>query len=209
MSLPAFRPVSAASDARSRDDVSDETLHRILDAAGALFARFGIGRVKVADVAGEAGVSKATVYRYVSSKQSLVQLYGIREGRNFVDRVLRERWRSDLSPEDVPDLVAYMYVEARKHPVVAKLLFDEPAYLQREMGGSPDDFGQHAGALVDLLEPVAVRIGVADPRLTLEALLRMFISLLFWPPLTDGGGEPREDSVRPFFEMAVDPRSQP
>ncbi|BCW90311.1 hypothetical protein sos41_34790 [Alphaproteobacteria bacterium SO-S41] len=44
---------------------------RILDAAQALFWRYGVRRTSIDDVAAEAGVAKGTVYLYFDSKETL------------------------------------------------------------------------------------------------------------------------------------------
>lgn len=50
----------------------DEARHLLLDAAEACFARLGFDKTTVDDVADEAGVSRRTVYRYVSGRDELL-----------------------------------------------------------------------------------------------------------------------------------------
>jgi AcrR family transcriptional regulator len=49
-------------------------LDRILDAALRVFARLGLGRARMSDVAAEASVSQGTLYNYVESKEALFAL---------------------------------------------------------------------------------------------------------------------------------------
>jgi AcrR family transcriptional regulator len=49
-------------------------LDEILDAATRVFARSGLERSKMSDVAAEAGVSQGTLYNYVESKEALFRL---------------------------------------------------------------------------------------------------------------------------------------
>ena len=51
-----------------------DRLDRILDAALRVFARLGLGRAKMSDVAAEAAVSQGTLYNYVESKEALFAL---------------------------------------------------------------------------------------------------------------------------------------
>jgi AcrR family transcriptional regulator len=51
-----------------------DRLDRILEAALHVFARLGLGRAKMSDVAAEAGVSQGTLYNYVESKEALFAL---------------------------------------------------------------------------------------------------------------------------------------
>jgi AcrR family transcriptional regulator len=51
-----------------------DRLDHILDAALRVFARTGLERSKMSDVAAEAGVSQGTLYNYVESKEALFRL---------------------------------------------------------------------------------------------------------------------------------------
>lgn len=55
---------------------------RILDAAGALFAERGVEPVGMNDIARAAGCSRATVYRYFESRESLHNAYVHRHARS-------------------------------------------------------------------------------------------------------------------------------
>jgi AcrR family transcriptional regulator len=62
--------VVRSASAPGRDEAS-ETAARILDAAVAVFSRYGFRRASVDDVAREAGVAKGTIYLYHESKEEL------------------------------------------------------------------------------------------------------------------------------------------
>ena len=71
-------------DAPSTTDSSD-VADRILDAALTLVARWGVGKTSLADVAKEAGCSRATVYRVFSGgKNHLFAALGERELQAYV-----------------------------------------------------------------------------------------------------------------------------
>ncbi|MBN2207113.1 MAG: helix-turn-helix transcriptional regulator, partial [Candidatus Aminicenantes bacterium] len=46
---------------------------RIIDAAGELFVRNGLIRVRTEDIAGRLGISKATLYKEFSSKKEILR----------------------------------------------------------------------------------------------------------------------------------------
>lgn len=52
---------------------SNETLARILQAARACFARYGVQRTSMADVAKAAGVSRQTLYNTISGREELIE----------------------------------------------------------------------------------------------------------------------------------------
>lgn len=66
---------------------SDEARERLIDAAEACFERYGVMKTTVEDVATEARVSRATVYRYFEGRDELLLGVLMREGRRFLDRL--------------------------------------------------------------------------------------------------------------------------
>ena len=57
---------------------------RLVDAAAACFERYGVTKTSVEDIATEAHVSRATVYRYFEGgRDELVLCVGLREVRRF------------------------------------------------------------------------------------------------------------------------------
>lgn len=55
-----------------RPDVSDQRIPQIFEAAIGMFSSKGIDGASMAEIAGAAGVSKATIYHYFESKDSLI-----------------------------------------------------------------------------------------------------------------------------------------
>lgn len=62
------RPKKAAE---RKQDRSKRTAQQILNAALRVFARDGISRARIADIAAEAGISTSTLYEYYKSKEDL------------------------------------------------------------------------------------------------------------------------------------------
>lgn len=55
-----------------RPDVSEERTAQIIAAAVATFARLGFDKARMEDIAGEAGLSKGTLYLYFGSKDEII-----------------------------------------------------------------------------------------------------------------------------------------
>ncbi len=55
-----------------KPDVSEKRKVQILEAAAKVFARLGFERARVDDIAGEAGLSKGTLYWYFDSKDAII-----------------------------------------------------------------------------------------------------------------------------------------
>lgn len=101
---------------------------RLLDAAESCFSRFGIGKTTVADIAKEAHVSRATVYRYFAGRDAVVSGVILRE----TDRYLR---RIRPKVESQPDLGAAILefvevtVRAARRDETVGLLFNSDEAL--------------------------------------------------------------------------------
>lgn len=70
---------------------------RILDAVRTLVLDKGVGTVGMAEVAAAAGCSRATLYRYFDSRQTLYVAFAGREATQLIERVWRDH------PLDGPD----------------------------------------------------------------------------------------------------------
>lgn len=104
-------------------------LDSYLDAAARCFARHGIKRTSVQDVARELNINRATVYRNVGGVDDMVRLLVARE----LHALLRIVSDLDLNPTNGPavvvNLVATVVRYTRHHPVARKVLDDEPELI--------------------------------------------------------------------------------
>lgn len=112
-------------------DVAD----RILDAALTLVARWGVGKTSLADVAKEAGCSRATVYRAFSGgKQHLFDALGQRELKAYVLSVVEAIDEAD----DLADALTRGLVVAarllRDHEGAQFVLEHEPGLFMPFLG---------------------------------------------------------------------------
>lgn len=69
----------------------DEKLEKILRASGELFKKFGIRNISMDDICRDQGISKKTLYQYVSNKNDLIEkildLINQNEGQRHIERV--------------------------------------------------------------------------------------------------------------------------
>lgn len=61
----------------------NETQTRILEATGVVLVRHGQRKLSMSDVAGEAGVSRPTLYRWYPSKEALLEAFGLYEQTKY------------------------------------------------------------------------------------------------------------------------------
>jgi AcrR family transcriptional regulator len=129
--------------------------HQILDAAQICFARSGFHQTTMQDVAAEAGMSPANIYRYFTSKDAMIA------GMTERDRA---RILQDFAGiHDAPDMLSALEGLARKH------LIDEPCggavmalEIWSEAARNPD-----VGAMIRGIE-CAVHEGLCDVLLKLK-----------------------------------------
>ncbi|WP_067483133.1 TetR/AcrR family transcriptional regulator [Actinomadura hibisca] len=119
---------------------ADGTRERIIDAAQECFARFGVAKTTVEDIAAAAGLSRATVYRSVTGgREELILAVVLRDLRRFLD-LLAERLRAQPS---VPDAIVEGCVDAvafvRGDPTIARFLVPEAAgHMQAAVAGAAE-----------------------------------------------------------------------
>jgi AcrR family transcriptional regulator len=163
---------------------TDTTRERIIDAAEVCFARFGVAKTTVEDIAAAANLSRATVYRSVTGgRDELILAVVLRDLRRFLDR-LAERLREQRSVPDAVvegtlDAVAYV----REQPAIAAFLVPEAAgHMQAAVAQAAE---QVLAMCCDYVRPhfdAAQRRGVLradiDVEGTVEFLFRMITSLI-------------------------------
>ena len=154
------------------DDRSRLAAERILDAAGALFAERGVGRVGMAEVAAAAGCSRATLYRYFADRDELRTAFVHREARRVGEQV-----RADLTgvadpAERLTTAVLAAVRRVREAPTLA-------AWFRAADAG--------ATAALATSSPVIEALGrtVVDDPAAARWLVRVVLSLLAVPGADD------------------------
>ena len=123
---------------------------RILDAATALVARWGVTKTSLADVAKEAGCSRATLYRsFPGGKQQLFAAVGHRELAGYVDAIVEVVDEAD----DLADALTRGLVVAarllRDHDAAQFVLAHEPELLLPFLGFKQvDRLYSHVSAVI-------------------------------------------------------------
>ncbi|MFH1689852.1 MAG: TetR/AcrR family transcriptional regulator [Candidatus Eisenbacteria bacterium] len=96
----------------------------ILDVAAGLFARYGIRKTTVADIVREAGVARATVYKYFSSKEDVFQAVIDREIRDMLGRVREEVEKQSTTRDRLRAAVLTHTMEIRERVNVYRLTME-------------------------------------------------------------------------------------
>jgi AcrR family transcriptional regulator len=83
----------------------EEARRRLVAAAARCIARRGTGRISMDDVAAEAGVSRATVYRYYRTREDLILGVMLSRLDSAMDLVVRSLEAPGDAARSIPDLV--------------------------------------------------------------------------------------------------------
>ena len=173
-----------------------------LDAFARLVQEKGLERTRVRDVADAVGVNRVTVYRQVGTVRDLTHALFERELQRSLPDVTA--WASaDDAVSALVSLLADVVRVFRSHPVLTKVLEDEPhllgPYLLRDL---PEVLGRSAyvseGLLTWAME--AGRLARRDPARVGEWIARVLVTAVLAPP----GG-----SLEEFFDEGLRPLLQP
>jgi len=130
--LPAM-----AEDPRPRR--SEDTVARIVAAARQCFARKGVDRTRMEDIAAAAGMTRQNVYRYASGRDELVELALVECTREFAI-ILRDRLDPDLCDvrEGFIDQLSAAVSLGRESPEFVALTGALPRLRLNLLVGGPD-----------------------------------------------------------------------
>lgn len=171
---------SQSGPAGRRERAKEDKRHRIVDAAGALFAEHGVGGVTTQQIADRAGVAIGTLYLYASTKAELLILVQNQKFAIAVDDGLRAAG-ADLRGGVGTAAAVLALVE----PVVA-CIREQPengrTYLHELVFGDPSEpHRSHGLALSGRLENGLSGILVRDPRIVsadADSLARVIVAIV-------------------------------
>lgn len=179
-----------------------EPLDTYLDTAASCFARHGISRTSLPDIARELGVSRTTVYRRAVSIENLASLLLAREVRSLMVTVPALLHDAE-GPSSLAGLLAGVVRFCRDHPIVAKVLEDEQELIGPFLV-------RHLPAVVAQVRVAAVPLLVAamdgglirrcDPSALAELLVRQVVICIITPPEVD---------IAEFLERSLVPLLEP
>lgn len=154
---------------------------RIFEATFACVARYGIAKTTVEDVAREARMSRATVYRYFAGKDELVRETIAWETAHFFTRLAEVvAGIEELAPL-LEEALFFAHEAVEDHAVLQKVLQTEPELLLPEMSTEAERLITLVRAfLVPWLDREELCAGV-DRDAAAEHVARLFLSFLSAP----------------------------
>jgi AcrR family transcriptional regulator len=175
----------------------------VLNAAKSCSERWGLAKVTIDDIASEAGVSRATVYRmFPGGKDVLFDALRVRETEEFLIG-LRDHVEGSSSLEELlVRTVVHATRELRADEHFALMLASEPGEVAVELSieGLPRIIRIASVFLCPLVEPYLPR---PDAARLVELLSRLVISYFLAPSVHVDLGDPH--SARPFLRAFILP----
>jgi AcrR family transcriptional regulator len=186
---------------------------RLVDAAERCIDRFGLAKTTLEDVASEASVSRATIYRYFDNRDELMLEVLLRELERSFDRELIEFVGNASTPDDltcaIVEACSYLLTTIRANPKLQYLLHQEGGGVAATIAGASRAFFV---ALADDLLPHLTALREAgllrddfDLREASEWIVRVMLSLL----TVDGPVERTPDDERRFLATFLVPALVP
>lgn len=165
-----------------------EVTARVVDGALRAIARYGLGKLTVDDVAREAGISRATLYRYFPGRGAVLAAVVESETRRLergLDEALGE---TTTLAEALAAVAGYGARAFTGHEALQHLLATEPGAILPHLCFSGAD--SLLGVAADRIAPHLCRfMGPLEARRTGEWLARIVLSYGLAPP-PDGEIEP-------------------
>lgn len=203
MSYVTSPPPLNASPSR-RSQVRTEVLERrILDATEGCLRRWGRAKVTVDDIAAEAGVSRATLYRmFPGGRDVLFDALRVRRLEEFFTRLRLGVAQAEGLEDLLVGTVVYATNELRHDEALAATLASEPGEALSELtvAGLPRVVRMATMFLTPLLEPYLAR---SDAARLVDVVSRLVISYFLAPSDHVDLADP--ESARTFLAALVLP----
>ena len=169
--------VTTAPRTRTRD--------ALLDAAYARAVAEGWHAMRMADVAGDAGVSRQTLYNEFGTKPALGEALVLRETERFLEAITRHLHESPTPVEAVAAAVEYTLREGADDPLLKTVLTSarggDDSLLPFLTTRSEPVLHAASDVLVDFLVAEWPEYERADVELVVDALVRLTVSHLVLP----------------------------
>ncbi len=188
----------------------DATYEKILDAGLARFTEFGLRRTTMEDVAGKAGVGRATAYRRFGDKDQLIQAVILRECQRHLGEIEQHLKSIDSPVDALLEAFVLAVTRAHAHPLLVRLLSSEPEtilpYLTVRWSRLMALFRSHLAAQIEKAQQ-AGGLKQSPAEEVAELFLRLMQSLVLTPEGAVNAGD--EKSVRRFAEHYFRPLLTP
>lgn len=160
---------------REDRDADTSTSDRILAATAEVLSRSGMTKLSLSEVALQAGVSRPTLYRWFSSKEDLLDAFGVWERRRFDSAIGAAT--AGLRGTDRLDAALKFIVEYQQSYSGVRMIDIEPGHVIEQMG-----------AVIPVMRERLERL-IAGPRARLAAATAMRVAVAHYIVRSDDADE--------------------
>ncbi|MFT3901205.1 MAG: TetR/AcrR family transcriptional regulator [Gordonia sp. (in: high G+C Gram-positive bacteria)] len=181
---------------------SDEARARILAAAATCVERFGADKTRLADVAGELGVTRQTVYRYFASVDDMLVAVAQAGVDDFLDRMRVELAHVHTASDAVTETIIWCLHALPEEPAIGLMVRTGKTEFFTREATTPGAVALGAQMLRRLDVDWAAE-GFDDDALSglAELVMRVWLSFLLYP-----ASPPRsDDELRDYIRTWVCP----
>lgn len=158
------------------DFPGEGTAARVLDAAFSRFAAQGVKATTMAQLAEGAGISRVWLYRHFANKDAVVAALLVRESNRFQAELLVLVQDTRPAVEVVTDAFVQSVTTLRTHPVLRRILDNEPEVVGQYV---VDGIGPLLRLAIDgIAAYLSVNGASAEPEMVAETLVRLVVFAL-------------------------------
>lgn len=160
----------------------------VLDAMRELLRERDWGKITVADVAGQAGISRQTLYNEFTSRTGLLQAYAVRLADELVEHVRKAVWANEGNAEAaLHEALVNFFVDTALDPLVQSLHAGEPKVdlLRLITLDSPPLIAHVSQRLAQMLQETWISPTAEEAGVFARLLVRVALSYVAAPPETD------------------------
>lgn len=188
-------------------EVYDQVRGRVIEAAERYVERNGLARVRIEEIATEAGCSRATIYRYFDDKDDLVREVLVRRARMLARRLGRRLGDIDDPGELLVQGVVRGVEEFRRDEYFESFYGPEVAGTTTRLAGGSGAIHSVVREVMQPLFDLAERAGRLRPGVTPDAatdwVLLVTTALLTIPVANVQSRADQEEFLRTFLVPAI------
>lgn len=192
-------------------------VERILDATGRVIAERGVAKARAGDIADEAGVGRATLYRYFATREDVFVAYAEREMERFLHDLVAAAEKQPTQRERVVEAVALAIEGIAARPTMAPFFEADALPIAAMIPGRSALLLPRALAAFERLVAAPLGGQVLNPALPTVALAEWLVRMILSLAMVPGPRRSRSQlrafigallSTEPVFVAAV-PAEQP
>jgi AcrR family transcriptional regulator len=194
----------------SGGDELGSRIEQIVAAGRRCFSHYGVQKTSMDDIAREAGLTRASVYRYFPTKNALVKEVTQGQTKRFLDEVTRRTARIEGLSAQIEEIARMTIEFMREEPINVAMARSDPDAIARVLTtNSSPLMADSMETIVPLIEAAVAR-GEVRPDLDVlraaEWITRIVYSLVLTPAVTFDGDDPamQQAFIREFLVPGLD-----